>query len=199
MDKELIDKTAKALEANNMKVTVVKTADDAIKYISTLVNKNTTTGNGGSMTLAQSGMLDYLKNNTDYKEDRNAHHSVDFYFSSANAITENGEIYQVDGHSNRISALVNGPAKVIIISSANKIVKDLEEAKLRMMKIAAPLNAKRLNRKTPCSVTGECIALKTGKRCESEERICSNTLIMEKQTGKGRVEVVLITDENWGY
>lgn len=196
---ETIDKTVKALDANNMKTTVVKTAENALSYIASLVDKTTTTGNSGSMTLVDSGIIDFLKSNTDYKEERALHHSVDFYFSSANAITENGEIYEVDGHSNRISALVNGPKKVVIVASCNKIVKDLDVAALRVMKTAAPLNAKRLSRKTPCAVTGECIALKTGKRCESEERICSNTLIMEKQTAKDRVEVVLITDENWGY
>lgn len=198
-NKELINKTVKALDANNMKTTVLKTAIEATKYLASLVSKDTTTGNGGSMTLVHSGIIDFLKDNTDYKEDRNIHHAVDYYFASANAITEDGEIYQVDGHSNRISCLVNGPKKVVIIASANKIVKDLDEAKLRMMKIAAPLNAKRLSRKTPCAITGECIALKTGKRCDSDERICSNTLIMEKQVAKDRVEVILITDENWGY
>ena len=66
------------------------------------------------------------------------------------------------------------------------------------MTVAAPKNAIRLNKKTPCAVTGECIALKTGKRCDSPDRICSNTLIMEKQTVKDRITVILV-DEPLGY
>lgn len=199
INEQILNKTIASLEKNNMKVISLKNSREAIDYIKTIVNSNTTTGNGGSMTLVDSGIISYLEKNTKYQEDRSTHHSIDCYFTSANAITENGQIYQVDGHSNRISAIVNGPKKVIIVASVNKIVKDEEEAKYRVMKIAAPKNAARLSRKTPCCTIGECIALTTGKRCESPERICSNTLIMEKQTAKDRITVVLVTDEALGY
>lgn len=196
---KIIENTVTALKQNNMNVIVVKTVEDVINELKNIIPQNATTGHGGSMTIEKSDIENYLKSNSKYTSDRKLHPSVDYYLASANAITEDGKIYQVDGFSNRVACLSNGPGKVIIIASTNKIVKNEDEAKHRVMTIAAPKNAIRLNRNTPCAKTGECIALKTGKRCLSPDRICSNTLVMEWQLIKDRVTVILVTDKKLGY
>lgn len=194
-----IENTVNALKKNNMNVIRAKDAGAVTKELDALIPEDATLGHGGSMTIALSGIEEHLKSHfKNYTDDRSVHHTLDFYLASANAITEDGKIYEVDGFSNRISCILNGPKKVVIIASVNKIVKDLKEAEHRVMTVAAPKNAIRLNKKTPCAVTGECIALKTGKRCDSPDRICSNTLIMEKQTVKDRITVILV-DEPLGY
>ena len=88
------------------------------------------------------------------------------YFTSTNAITENGELYNVDGNGNRVAAMLYGPDKVIVIAGVNKIVKNVEEAINRNKEIAAPANAKRIGTNTPCKTTGYCMD------CYSPDRIC---------------------------
>ena len=117
---------------------------------------------------------------------------ADAYFTSTNAITENGELYNVDGNGNRVAAMLYGPDKVIVICGVNKIVKDLNEAIERNKRVAAPINAKRLNKDTPCAKVGYCMD------CKSKDRICNEYTVIKRQRNKDRIHVIFM-NENLGY
>lgn len=212
-----VSRTMRALEQNNMKAAYVETREDALKLVRSLIPEGCTTSSGGSVTLAECGIMDYLKEKTDYI-DRNmpgigedeARRLVarmyvsDWFLSSANAITQHGEIYQVDGRSNRISCLVFGPRKVIIVAGVNKIVPDLRAAVERVKHAAAPANCIRLSCDTFCTKSGVCISPsfdESDLMCHAdcgEGTICCNTLIMKRQREKDRVTVILV-GEDLGY
>ena len=109
-----------------------------------------------------------------------------------NIITEDGELYNVDGNGNRVAAMLYGPDKVIVICGINKIVKDVDEAIKRNKAISAPMNAKRLNKKTPCAKVGYCM------NCNSPERICNEYTLIKKQRSSERMHVIFL-NENLGY
>ena len=126
---------------------------------------------------------------------------ADFYLTSANALTEHGEIYQVDGASNRVSALAYGPDKVIIVAGINKIVPNLRAAVERVKRHAAPANAIRLASGRFCENTGLCISPcfdENDLMCHADcgdDTICCNTLIMKKQRIKDRITVIIVGEE----
>ena len=175
-----MERTAAALRKNNMEAYCVKTADEVVPLVKTLLAEGATVGAGGSMTLEECGVMDLLRSGAYHFLDRGAPgltpedigkiyrqiFSADCYFASANAVTEAGEILNVDGNANRVAAITFGPASVILVVGSNKIVKDLAAADARVKAVAAPANAKRLSCKTPCAVTGQC------ENCQSPGRIC---------------------------
>lgn len=204
----------KSLEENNMNGFFVKTKEDAKKLVEELINKGDVVSHGGSVTLDECGIKDLLSNGNYEYLDRSAPNLTsdeimdiyrktffaDVYLTSTNAITTNGELYNVDGNSNRISAMLFGPKKVIVIAGYNKIVNSIEEAANRVKSIAAPANCMRLDKKTYCSEKGECVALSQGDSsicsgCSSSDRICRNFTIMSKQGNKGRVNVIIVGEE----
>lgn len=211
-----LKRTKAALEKNNMKAFIANTKKDAMAIAKELINKGDVIGSGGSMTLEQSGIIDILRCG-DYKLlDRKNYapetlrdffiecFNADAYFTSANAITENGELYNVDGNSNRIAAIAYGPKSVIVVAGYNKIVKNLDDAAKRVKEIAAPTNAVRLEYNTYCTKNGECTAFtkescpEMTDGCGSDERICCNYLISAKQRHKDRIKVILVA-ESLGY
>ena len=115
--------------------------------------------------------------------------SADVFLTSANAITEEGELYNVDGNGNRVAAICYGPRSVILVAGVNKIVRDIDEAAARVKRIAAPANAKRLGCKTPCATLGRCID------CNSPGRICRAMSIHMRPLNGARHTVVLIGEE----
>ena len=117
---------------------------------------------------------------------------ADTFLASANAVTEAGEIFNVDGNSNRIAAIAFGPKSVILVVGYNKLVRDLDEAETRLETIAAPANAIRLHKKTPCVQTGVCA------HCKSPDRICCTSMVMRQQREPGRVKVILV-GESLGF
>lgn len=202
-----MEKTAKALAENNMEVHTVKTADEARELVKKLMPKGSTAASGGSATLKESGIIDLLRSGDYTYYDRDGAEDVeeifrkafscDFYLASANAVTENGEIYNVDGNSNRVSAILFGPQSVILVVGSNKIVGSINDAVKRVKHTAAPPNCIRLSRRTPCAETGECISLsKCGAAmpdgCKSPERICCNYTVMSYQRKKDRIKVILV-------
>ena len=112
--------------------------------------------------------------------------------TSTNAITEYGEIYNVDGNGNRVAAMLYGPDKVIIVAGVNKIVPNVEEAIIRTKEYASPINAKRLNKETPCTKIGRCV------ECNSDNRICNEYTLIKRQIDKNRIHVIFLND-NLGY
>jgi hypothetical protein len=170
---------------------------------------------GGSVTLEETGVLQLLRSG-DYRfldryapdltsEERNdvlrQGLLADTFLCSSNAVTRNGELYNVDGRANRVAAMAFGPDKVIVVVGSNKIVDDIPSAVRRVKTVAAPLNTKRLGCKTYCAVNGVCKAVDSDTYtdgCSSPERICSHFFIAGKQRVVGRICVILV-DEPLGY
>lgn len=208
----------KNLRNNNIDVVCVEKKNDVKKVVEKMLFDGAVISSGGSVTLAECGVIDLIKESRYKYLDRNRPGiteqekselyqkvlSSDFYFCSSNAVTENGELLNVDGFCNRISAIAFGPKKVIMIVGKNKIVKNLEEAHLRVKKTAAPLNTKRLCLDTPCNMLGHCISLERCENpgftdgCSSKNRICRNYLVSALQKEKGRITVILV-DDSLGY
>ncbi len=122
------------------------------------------------------------------------------YISSSNAITENGELYNVDGYSNRVAAICYGPESVIIVVGINKIVGNLDEAIKRVKTMAAPANATRLNCTSYCTEKGECMGLTSGNSsmtngCRGQNRICCNYVVSAYQNQKDRIKVIIVGEE----
>lgn len=214
---EIIKNTMENLKRNNMEAYYCENVQQAKEKVAELLENCKTVSSGGSATLAQTGILDYIKSDrfeyldrfkegmTD-RERREVFAKIqlaDAYLMSSNAITENGELYNVDGNSNRVSALLYGPESVIIVAGVNKIVKNLDEAVMRVKKCAAPPNGKRLNTNTPCAMTGECICLKKDAPqitdgCRSKGRMCCNYVICAQQRHVNRIKVIIV-NENLGF
>lgn len=200
-----INRTLEALRKNNMEGYLINTENELIHKIQELVNEGSKVSLGGSMTLFETKIMEHLRSGRyelldRYKEGLTADEIkeiyrksffCDAYFTSTNAITEEGELYNVDGNGNRVAAMLYGPDKVIVIAGVNKIVKDINEAIYRVENLAAPANAKRLNRKTPCTVTGKCM------NCNSPERICREYTVIKKPV-PNRIFILLLNEE-YGY
>ena len=195
-----MERTAEALRDNNMYCECVDSTEEALEVVESLLNEGDTVAVGGSMTLEEIGVLDMLrsgnynfldryKDGADVQKIFRDSFFADVYLTSSNAITENGELYNVDGNANRVAAMTFGPKSVIVVAGYNKIVKDLDAAKVRVQEIAAPANATSLGCETPCTKTGHCM------NCASPKRICATTVIMARQRVQNRIKVILVGEE----
>lgn len=185
-------------------VSVFATKEEAAAYLDSQIHGKTV-GFGGSVTLREMNLFNALStHNTVYWHDEKPEHmtvmetrtaasNAEIYISSVNGISEQGEIINIDNTGNRVAAISYGPSKVYLVMGTNKVAKDYEAALFRARNIAAPLNAKRLNRKTPCAVHADrCYD------CKCPERICRNlSVLWDKPTGS-EYEIILI-DEELGY
>lgn len=201
-----IDMVIDSLKKNNMNGHFVESTDALFALLDDMVKDQQTVTVGGSMTLFETGTIDYLRsrnvefwdryapglNGDDIKKLYRQSFSSNFYFASTNAITEQGELYNVDGNGNRVAAMIYGPDQVILIVGANKIVKDIPAAIERNRKIAAPANVVRLNRKTPCATTGYCTD------CDSPEKVCHAHSVISSQVDTNRIHVIFMLND-FGY
>ena len=169
--------------------------------ILTNITLENTVGIGGSMTIDNMNIYEDLRSRGNkvywhWKKDiENAiiyAKDTDVYISSTNAITLDGKLVNMDGNGNRVASMFYGHKDVYLIIGKNKICKDYEEASERIKNIAAPLNAKRLNVKTPCVHTGKCMD------CDSPQRICKVEVVMHKKPGSTNIHIYLV-DEEAGY
>lgn len=213
-----IEKTMENLRLNNMKPYYANTKDEVCKIVKDMLFKGAVITAGGSMSLKESGVWEIMES-PEYRfydrtkpgitdEERLEAFRMaigcDFFFCSSNAVTENGELINVDGNANRISSIAFGPKKVVMIVGVNKIVKDIDEGFLRVKKIAAPKNGVRLKTGTPCEKTGRCIALEKNDcpditdGCRCKTRMCADYLISAFQREKDRINVIFC-GENLGY
>lgn len=209
-----ISKVIKSLEKNNMQVHYVESKADLVGKVSELLKDGDTVAVGGAMSLSESGILELLRSGKYNFLDRYekglskeevekifiASFSADAYICSSNAITENGELYNVDGNSNRVAAICYGPKSVIIIVGYNKIVRTLDDAIKRVKTIAAPANCDRLSCETYCKEKGECMSFLTdatdmASGCNSPARICCNYVVSAYQRKKDRIKVVIVGEE----
>ena len=196
-----------ALTENNFEVFVVENTDEAKsivleKIIPEIAPKSVSWG--GSLTFVATGLYDGLKNNNDFNildtydktlspeeslERRRQSLLVDLYITGSNAVTETGQLVNLDMFGNRVGALTFGPKNVIILVGRNKIVPDLDEAMFRIKNYAAPVNTMRLDKKTPCAKTSFCAD------CKSPDRICNIWTITEKSFPKKRVKIIMINKD----
>ncbi len=210
----MFENIIKNLERNNMNALAVETASDALEYIKKTIPEGAVVSNGGSVTLSEIGAIDMLRKGNYNFLDRGADglsrdkieeifrksFFADYYLMSTNALTEDGLLYNVDGNSNRVAALVYGPENVIIVAGKNKIVKDINEAVKRVKTVAAPKNCARLNCTTYCNTKCECMCAYSTDfdGCDTDSRICCNYVITSKQRRKGRITVIIV-NEDLGY
>ncbi len=198
----LAEKVIAGLKSRNMTGYYAETKEDALKQALSLIPEGSTIGMGGCMSAIEIGLTDALKSGNyhfidrDRMEDKRAAmlqtYDADFFLTSANAMTEDGVMINVDGNSNRVSAIAQGPKKVICIVSMNKICPDPDSAMKRARGVAAPTNAQRFGLATPCSKTGSCM------NCKSPDTICCQILITRYSRHKDRIHVILV-GEPVGY
>ena len=198
-----VERTIDNLKKNNMDAVFVETEEQAIDKIKEILKDKDTVSVGGSMTLIDMGVIELLRNGNYNFLDRYEENltpqkieevyvksfSADVYLTSSNAITQEGGLYNVDGRGNRVAAMIYGPKKVIVVAGINKIVKDLDAAISRNREIAAPANAKRLERNTPCAATGHCTD------CKSPDRVCKQYTYILGQPTKDRITVIIVNKE----
>ncbi len=215
---EKLQKLFKNLEKNKMQPLFAETKEDAVKLVKDMLFDGAVITWGGSMSVIECGIDKVLQDPKYCFMDRGrqgitpeeqqecfkASIGADFFFCSSNAVTENGELVNVDGLANRISSIAFGPKKVVMIVGINKLVPDLNEAFLRVKKIAAPKNCVRLNKNTPCAKLGHCVSLLNcdnpdfSDGCACDDRICCDYMISAMQRIKDRITVILV-NENLGY
>jgi hypothetical protein len=198
-----VERTINALKKNNFQVLFVPNSKVALEEVMKQITDGSTVGVGGSVTLAQTGILGALgkrnvhliwpmqqaKNMEERHELMRKSFSSDFFLASANAITEDGKLFNVDATGNRVGAMFIGPKKTIIVAGVNKIVKDLEAAEKRVREWVAPQNIKRLNRKTPCAETGVC------GDCSSPDRICNIYVTLAKRPSRTDIVIILVGEK----
>ena len=199
-------KTRKALEANNFQGYTAEDGSAAARIVMDQILPETGARSvswGGSGTFTSTGLYDTLRRRSDLEiidtfekdlsdteriERRRRALLVDLFVTGTNAVTETGLLVNLDMIGNRVAAITFGPKNVAILVGRNKIVPDLEEAMMRVKGYAAPVNAMRLDKKTPCAKTSYC------EDCNSPDRICNHWTITEKAFPKGRIKVVLINE-----
>ena len=198
----LAEKVIKGLESRNMKGYYADNREDALRIALELIPEKSSVTMGGAMSAHEIGLVDALKEgdydflDRDKAEDKRAAmlaaYDADFFLTSANAMTEDGVMVNIDGNSNRVSMIAQGPKKVLFIVGMNKVCGDIDHAMKRARNVAAPTNAQRFGLSTPCSKAGTCFD------CKSPDTICCQFLITRFSRHEGRIHVILVND-NLGF
>ena len=175
------------------------TREEALQKALELIPKGSRVTMGGCVSAQEIGLVDAVKTGDYNFIDRNAMedkraamlaaYDADVFLSSANAITQDGILINIDGNSNRVSAIAQGPKKVIFIVGMNKVCSDVDSAMKRARNVAAPINAQRFGLSTPCAKTGTCF------NCKSPDTICCQFLITRFSRHEGRIHVILVNDQ----
>ena len=198
----LAQKVIKGLTSRNMTGYYAENRAEALNIALGLIEKGSSVTMGGCVSAAEIGLTDAVKTE-DYRfidraayEDKReallAAYDADVFLTSANAMTEDGVLINIDGNANRVSAIAQGPKKVIFIVGMNKICADTDSAMKRARNVAAPTNAQRFGLDTPCTKTGACM------NCKSPDTICCQFLITRYSRHADRIHVILVND-NLGF
>ena len=209
MDKNIVKRNAllaqtviTGLESRNMRGYYAANKEEALSLALSLIPKGSSVTMGGAMSAHEIGLVEAVKG-PDYRFiDRDAYsdkraamldaYDADVFLCSANAMTEDGILVNIDGNANRVSAIAQGPKKVVVIAGMNKVCKDLDSAMKRARNVAAPTNAQRFGLSTPCAKTGACMD------CKSPDTICCQFLITRYSRHADRIHVILVND-NLGF
>ena len=188
----------KGLESRNMSGYYAKTKEEALSLALSLIPEGSTATMGGGVSVHEIGLVDALKNGNYHFIDRDAAsdkraamlaaYDADVFLSGANAMTDDGILVNIDGNANRVSAICQGPKKVVFIVGMNKVCGDLDGAMKRARNVAAPINAQRFGLNTPCAKTGKCMD------CKSPDTICCQFLITRYSRHADRIHVILVND-----
>ncbi|MBR0514629.1 MAG: lactate utilization protein [Clostridia bacterium] len=194
----LAQKLIQGLKSRNMTGYYAATREEALAQALALIPEGSSVTMGGAMSAHEIGLVDALKKGNYHFIDRDAiadkraamlaAYDADFFLTSANAMTSDGEMVNIDGNANRVSAIAQGPKKVLVIVGMNKICGDLDSAMKRARNVAAPINAQRFGLNTPCSKTGACM------NCKSPDTICCQFLITRYSRHADRIHVILVND-----
>ena len=194
----LAQKVIKGLTSRNMTGYWAKDREEAKRIALSLIPDGSSVTMGGAMSAHEIGLVEALQNG-DYnfidrakfenpREAMLAAYDADWFLSSANAMTEDGVLVNIDGNANRVSCIANGPKHVLFIVGMNKVCDDIDGAMKRARSVAAPTNAQRFGLNTPCSKTGACM------NCKSPDTICCQFLITRFSRHKDRIHVILVND-----
>ena len=199
------EKVIRNLERRHMEGYYAKTREEALKTALSLIPEGSSVGWGGSFSIEEIGLKDAVKKGGYTVIDRDSAADAeertelmrrcllaDTFLMSTNAISEDGQLVNIDGGGNRVAALCYGPKSVIVIAGINKLTKTLDDAISRARNYAAPVNAQRFNGDTACSRTGSC------GDCTAEGCICSQIVITRNCKPTGRIKVILV-DEELGF
>lgn len=198
-----IETVVENLKKNNFAVHVAENKEEGAQIVRSLIEKGATIGVGGSVTIDQLDILDGLEaeghlifnhnkpgltpqQTLDF---RRRELTADVFLMSTNALTEKGELVNIDGVGNRVAALAFGPKRVIVVTGTNKIVADVHAGIARIGSVAAPLNNKRLKKDMPCIKAGHCVD------CQLPGRICNITTITKKRPPFTDIQIVLVKEE----
>lgn len=193
----LAQKVIKGLESRNMTGFYAESREAALAKALELIPEGSSVTMGGGMSVHEIGLVAALKEGRYNFIDREkmdrraamlAAYDADFFLSSANAMTEDGVIVNIDGNANRVSAIAYGPKKVLMIVGMNKICPDVDSAMKRARSVAAPANTQRFGINTPCAKTGACAD------CKSHDTICCQFLVTRYSRHDGRINVILVND-----
>jgi L-lactate utilization protein LutB len=194
----LAQKVIKGLESRNMKGYYAANKEEALAKALELIPTGASVTMGGAMSAHEIGLVEALKKgdynfiDRDAVEDKRAAmlqaYDADFFLTSANAMTEDGVMVNIDGNANRVSAIAQGPKHVLVIVGMNKICVDADAAMKRARNVAAPINAQRFGLSTPCAKTGACMD------CKSPDTICCQFLITRYSRHADRIHVILVND-----
>ena len=193
-----------ALKKNGFDARYAATGADALDMLEGFVSEGNTVGLGGSMTLREIGaaerlsargarLLDHAARGIAPEQKlavMRAQLTCDVFISGSNAITLDGEIFNIDGNGNRIAALTFGPKKTVVVAGYNKIVRNLAEAESRAETMAAPMNNKRLDTANPCAKSGLCAD------CHAETRICRVYSVLKRRPSWSDFTVIIIGEEH---
>ena len=198
----LAQKVIKGLEKRNMTGYWAPDKAAALKTALSLIPEGASVTMGGATSAHEIGLVQALKAGNYSFIDRDAYedkraamlaaYDADVFLSSVNAMTEDGILVNIDGNANRVSAIAQGPRKVVFIVGMNKVTPDLDSAMKRARNVAAPINAVRIGTDTPCTRTGTCMD------CKSPDTICCQFLITRFSRHAGRIHVILV-NENLGF
>ena len=200
-NERLAQTVIKGLQSRNMSGYYAEDKEAALKQALKLIKENSTIAMGGCASAKEIGLVQALQEGNYQYLDRSkmesregllAAYDSDVFLSSANAMTSDGILVNIDGNSNRVSCIAQGPKKVIFIVGMNKVCDDLDSAMKRARNVAAPANAQRFDVKTPCKETGKCFD------CKSPDTICCQFLITRYSRHTGRIHVILVND-NLGF
>ena len=197
-NEKLAQKVIKGLNSRNMSGYYAPSAEEAKRIALELIPEGSTVTMGGGMSVHETGLVEALKEGNysfidrDAMQDKRAAmlaaYDADFFLSGCNAITEDGILVNIDGNANRVSAIAQGPKKVLFIVGMNKVCDDVDGAVKRARNVAAPVNAQRFGLDTPCSKTGSCM------NCKSPDTICCQFLITRFSKHTDRIHVILVND-----
>ena len=196
---ELLAQTViKGLQSRNMSGYYAEDKEAALALALSLIPEGATVTMGGGMSAHEIGLVDAVKKGNYHfidlntAEDRRAAiltaYDADVFLASANAMTQDGVLVFIDGNANRVSAIAQGPKKVVLIVGMNKVCDDVDGAMKRARNVAAPINAQRFGLDTPCCKTGKCMD------CKSPDTICCQFLITRYSRQPGRIHVILVND-----